>query len=128
MHPLPATATCTGAKCAGKAGAVIHSKLCHITSRRKYKKWHIKRKQPKKSLACIRRYSGREKKSPSFTTKPTVIEWKNNDECYITVTEGKFHEVRRIFETLGNCVIILKRISFYNYDLGTLKEGKIKKL
>lgn len=69
-----------------------------------------------------------EKKSPSFTTRPTVIEWKNDYECFITLTEGKFHEVRRIFETLGNCVIILKRISFYNYDLGTLKEGKIKKL
>ena len=69
-----------------------------------------------------------DKKSPSFTTRPTVIEWKNDYECFITLTEGKFHEVRRIFETLGNCVIILKRISFYNYDLGTLKEGKIKKL
>ena len=69
-----------------------------------------------------------DKKSPSFTTRPTVIEWKTDYECFITLTEGKFHEVRRIFETLGNCVIILKRISFYNYDLGTLKEGKIKKL
>ena len=69
-----------------------------------------------------------DKKSPSFTTLPSVLEWKSNDECLITLTEGKFHEVRRIFENLGNCVIILKRVSFYKFDLGTLKEGKIKKL
>ena len=69
-----------------------------------------------------------DKKSPSFTTEPSVIEWINDYECFITLTEGKFHEVRRIFETLGNYVIILKRVSFYKFDLGTLKEGKINRV
>ena len=32
MYPLPATATCAGEKCAGKAGAICHSKLCHGTA------------------------------------------------------------------------------------------------
>lgn len=44
--------------------------------------------------------------------------------CKITVTEGKFHEVRRIFRALGNEVINLKRIKLGNYELPLeLKEG-----
>lgn len=58
-----------------------------------------------------------EKKSPSFTAKPCNLEWKSNTECIITVTEGKFHEVRRIFSKLGNNVVILKRISMNNIKL-----------
>ena len=43
----------------------------------------------------------------------------------ITVTEGKFHEVRRIFKALGNEVIKLKRISMGPYTLPkNLEEGK----
>lgn len=46
------------------------------------------------------------------------------NNCKITVTEGKFHEVRRIFRALGNEVINLKRIKLGNYELPLeLKEG-----
>lgn len=53
-----------------------------------------------------------EKKSGAFKTRPAIIEWLSSDECNITVTEGKFHEVRRIFTKLENNVILLKRIKF----------------
>lgn len=46
------------------------------------------------------------------------------NNCKITVTEGKFHEVRRIFRALGNEVISLKRIKLGKYELPLeLKEG-----
>ncbi len=35
-----------------------------------------------------------------------------SDSCKISVTEGKFHEVKRIFRALGNEVVYLKRIEF----------------
>lgn len=54
-----------------------------------------------------------------FTTGTALIE-----NFKITVTEGKFHEVRRIFRALGNEVINLKRIKLGKYELPLdLKEG-----
>lgn len=56
-------------------------------------------------------------------TTGTVLD-ENCVNCKITVTEGKFHEVRRIFRALGNEVINLKRIKLGNYELPLeLKEG-----
>lgn len=44
--------------------------------------------------------------------------------CTITLEEGKFHEVRRIFQALGNEVIYLKRIQIHTLQLPeTLKSG-----
>lgn len=37
--------------------------------------------------------------------------------CHLTVTEGKFHEVKRIFLALGNEVVKLKRLSISNFSL-----------
>lgn len=54
--------------------------------------------------------------------RPAKIQWKNKtdykdleakegeDVCTLTVTEGKFHEVKRIFAALGNEVMYLKRL------------------
>lgn len=68
-----------------------------------------------------------EKKSPAFITKPASIEWLSDFELNITVTEGKFHEIRRIFFALGNFVIELKRLSMGNFILDeNLKEGQFK--
>lgn len=56
-------------------------------------------------------------------TTGTVLD-ENCVNCKIIVTEGKFHEVRRIFRALGNEVINLKRIKLGNYELPLdLKEG-----
>lgn len=67
-----------------------------------------------------------EKKSPSFVSKPAFIKWLSDDTLEITVTEGKFHEVRRIFSALGNFVIKLKRIRMGDFLLGDLEEGDYK--
>jgi len=52
--------------------------------------------------------------------RPAELVWHTggrtgSDECELTVYEGKYHEVKRIFAVLGNEVIFLKRIS-----IGTL--------
>ncbi|MFA6829111.1 MAG: pseudouridine synthase [Bacilli bacterium] len=48
--------------------------------------------------------------------------------CEITVHEGKYHEVKRIFGKFNYDVVELKRISFGPIELGDLEEGKIRLL
>ena len=47
---------------------------------------------------------------------PSHIVWHGGDvsetnECELTIFEGKYHEVKRIFSVLGNEVVFLKRLS-----------------
>lgn len=53
---------------------------------------------------------------PGFLAKPAEIQWKTENECILTINEGKFHQVKRMFLAESNEVIYLKRIS-----IGTLK-------
>ena len=48
------------------------------------------------------------------------------EEKYVTLTidEGKFHQVKRMFEALGYLVVSLKRISIGNLNLKNLKPGE----
>lgn len=52
-----------------------------------------------------------EKKYGEQQAEPAVLHFLNSEICEITVHEGKFHEVRRIFRALGNEVKELERIS-----------------
>ncbi len=50
-----------------------------------------------------------------FTSKPAEYKLLREDseesECLLTITEGKFHEVKRLFHAVGHEVLYLKRIS-----------------
>lgn len=63
-------------------------------------------------------------------TRPAVLtETDNPKEVYLTITEGRFHQVKRMFEAVGNEVVYLKRVSMGKLVLDeTLKEGEFKKL
>ena len=49
--------------------------------------------------------------------QPAKIEWgdengnEDNVMCRLTISEGKFHQVKRMFSALGNSIAYLKRIS-----------------
>lgn len=58
-----------------------------------------------------------EKKFGEQKSKPAVLHFINQNTCEITVSEGKFHEVRRIFRALGNEVSELKRIAIGDLTL-----------
>ncbi|WP_312425971.1 pseudouridine synthase [Lacrimispora sp.] len=50
-------------------------------------------------------------------------------EIHLTIREGKFHQVKRMFETLGCCVIYLKRMSMGSLILDeALKPGEYRPL
>lgn len=64
-----------------------------------------------------------------FVTKPCKIVLKGDNCGEITLTEGKYHEIKRIFGALGNKITYLKRISFGGIALDdTLGSGEARRL
>ncbi|MBQ4526504.1 MAG: rRNA pseudouridine synthase [Clostridia bacterium] len=66
-----------------------------------------------------------------FTTLPAKIEpiSKDKKESLVTICEGKFHQVKRMFEAIDNEVIYLKRISMGGLKLDeSLEEGECREL
>ena len=56
---------------------------------------------------------------PSAMCKGGLLEWESENTCRLTIYEGLYHEVKRIFRALGNKVIYLRRISMNNLALDT---------
>ena len=44
-------------------------------------------------------------------TLPAVLAPLNGDECLVTIREGKFHQIKRMFHACNNEVLYLKRLS-----------------
>ncbi len=70
-----------------------------------------------------------------FTSKPAVLDILKEDrekdscEALVTVTEGKFHEVKRLIAAVGGEVKYLKRIAFGPLDLDpALAPGEYREL
>ena len=53
-----------------------------------------------------------EKKAGECRALPAEIEFLDEQNCVVTVCQGKFHQVRRMFSALGNKVVKLERIQF----------------
>ncbi len=56
--------------------------------------------------------------------KPALVEWLNEDQLRIVLTEGKKRQVRRMCEASGLFVLALKRVRVGKLVLGNLPEGK----
>lgn len=55
---------------------------------------------------------------------PAQMEIIDDYWCYVTIQEGKYHQIKKMFLSLNNEVISLKRISFAQIQLdASLKEG-----
>ncbi len=71
-------------------------------------------------------------KEDGYTTLPgnlEVIEDGENPLCRVTICEGKFHQVKRMFAARDNKVLSLKRAEFGGLILDeTLKEGEVRAL
>ena len=63
-------------------------------------------------------------------TAEAKVEYNGGNTCYITIHEGKFHQVKRMFFAVDRQVLALKRTSFGNLTLDekTLPEGECKEL
>lgn len=55
---------------------------------------------------------------------PARLEFLSPGQARLTLVEGRFHQVRRMFAAVGLNVIRLHRPRFGNYELGDLPEGQ----
>ena len=55
-------------------------------------------------------------------TKPAVIEMKSDTEGSITLTEGKYHQIKRMLEAVHNKIVTLERVTFSFLTLDGLPE------
>ncbi|GKV64763.1 MULTISPECIES: pseudouridine synthase [unclassified Sporosarcina] len=67
-----------------------------------------------------------------YETKPGILKIIHSDEfseIELTITEGKFHQVKRMFEAVGKTVVYLKRLTMGPLELDeNLKLGEFREL
>ena len=64
-----------------------------------------------------------------FTTRPAKLERLDEKKARVVISEGKYHQVRRMFACCGNRVETLKRVRIGGVELDpTLEEGEVRKL
>ena len=63
-----------------------------------------------------------------YTTKSCRISRLNDFEGHITLTEGKYHEIKRLFGARGNKIVELNRIRFGNILLGEIPLGSFREM
>ena len=64
-----------------------------------------------------------------YHTKPASVRCLTSHEGEITLTEGKYHQIKRMFEAVGNRVVGLSRLSFAGIPLDpALKPGEFRPL
>lgn len=68
-------------------------------------------------------------KLKDFECKSSILEIIDKRHCYVTLTEGKYHQIKRMFKSYGITVTELKRISMGKLELpDSLKEGECREL
>lgn len=61
----------------------------------------------------------------NYFTKESKVNKINEKIIHLTITEGKYHQVKEMLKAVGNEVVYLKRISFGNLQLGDLQKGEV---
>ncbi|MBR1910837.1 MAG: rRNA pseudouridine synthase [Treponema sp.] len=91
----------------------VNDELKHVYAHRLAAGMHIEAEGREEAADCL----------------PAHIEWKDDRKCCLTVREGKYHEVKRMFSALGNEVTYLKRIQMNNLKLDdSLQPGMCREL
>ena len=101
-----------------------------------YKMTHPEKKFSKKYYAKLRKEISSEDilkieegiDIGSHKCLPSSIEIIDNTSIYITIFEGKYHQVKRMFKAVNNKVIYLKRVEFGNLSLSGMKLGDVKEI
>lgn len=72
---------------------------------------------------------GPEDNEQGFTAQPAEIRWLDDKTAQLTIYEGKYHQVKRMFAAVGNKIVYLKRISMGQLKLDpALELGEYKEL
>ena len=64
-----------------------------------------------------------------FTAQPAFIQWQAPDKALLTIYEGKYHQVKRMFAAVENKITFLKRMSIGQLELDPkLEPGEYREL
>ncbi|MDP7591218.1 MAG: pseudouridine synthase [Litorilituus sp.] len=75
--------------------------------------------------ALVERFkAGIQLQGESSLTRPAIIEYVGDNEVLLTITEGKYHQVKRMFAAVGNKVIGLHREQIGHIKLDDLPAGE----
>jgi 23S rRNA pseudouridine2605 synthase len=68
-------------------------------------------------------------KTKRSIVKDVTYNTKNEtSKCTIIITEGKYHQVKRMFEAVGHEVLKLKRVRFGIVTLDNMRKGEVRRL
>lgn len=73
------------------------------------KVYRVKLRDPLKSDTTQRFTEGVQLQGEANLTKPAILEQVTEHEVLLTITEGKYHQVKRMFAAVGNKVVGLHR-------------------
>ncbi len=106
-------------------------KLCHdllSPSKHVNKTYRVSLKEPPKA-EYKDAFSRGIKLDDGYVCKKADITFCEENNCIVTISEGKFHQIKRMFESLGNKVIDLERISIGDVILDiALKQAEFRHL
>ncbi|GLI54863.1 pseudouridine synthase [Propionigenium maris DSM 9537] len=63
-----------------------------------------------------------------YVTKPSKVQIINNTEILLTISEGRFHQVKKMMVAVDNKVEYLKRVQFGELHLGDMKPGEVREV
>lgn len=61
--------------------------------------------------------------------RPAELEWISPTQCHLTITEGRYHQVKRMLAAVGNEVVGLRRVALGGLELdSSLGSGQYREL
>ncbi|MGL5981779.1 MAG: 16S rRNA pseudouridine(516) synthase, partial [Cetobacterium sp.] len=63
-----------------------------------------------------------------YISLPSKVEYLSSKSIYLTITEGKYHQVKKMLKAVQNKVVYLKRITFGNLTLEGMNPGDVKEI
>ncbi|NVP17344.1 rRNA pseudouridine synthase [Candidatus Gracilibacteria bacterium] len=103
-------------------GKLIH-KLIH-PKKDIFKKYYVKAKEILSEDDIKKLESG--VKIDDFITKPALVKRLSENEIELSISEGKFHQIKKMLLSINNEVVKLHRLSIGEIQLGDLEIGKYR--
>ena len=64
----------------------------------------------------------------NYNALPGEVEFLDSKSIHLTITEGKYHQVKKMLKAVKNKVTYLKRVKFGNLTLENMSPGEVKEI
>lgn len=93
-----------------------------------YKTYLVRTNKPFNPEVLLKPFEILDGKDRPYVPKTPFVEQINQYEFYLSIKEGKFHQVKRMVKHFRTEVIYLKRVAYGDIELGDLKLGEYKEI